>query len=384
VYGPKWTFYLYGLGGEKLGSVVCTQAGYNCARESANVYFGGKLVATMDAAGTYSGIVTDRLGSVRATKTGGGAWTQTNYYAWGEEKSPVSADGKTKYATYTRDSTLSGQDYADQRYYSNIMGRFFSPDPAASASASDPQSWNRYLYVQGDPVNFTDNTGLLREGPGSDIPTFSTTLVRTEVTVSDTMPGDSFPLWAMAKGARQPIVGHATLADGLEMELGVSETCAKGLVASGARGAALAGALNAKETLQAVASANGVDWKVLAAISMRESTFTNKSSSNGMAGYFQINASANGLTVDQVLAMSFEKQAEVAAGILKLFSNRWAGVATSSGVDALSLALANYDGVSPSKIRQSVRSDNPASALDALTDRGNYIGNVKQLTDCFH
>jgi RHS repeat-associated protein len=160
VGNPKWTFYLYGLSGEKLGSVVCTQAGYACARESANVYFGGKLVATMDAAGTYSGIVTDRLGSVRATKTGG-TWTQTNYYAWGEEKSPVSADGKTKYATYTRDSTLAGQDYADQRYYSNVMGRFFSPDPAArrSSKQKEPASWNQYSYTAADPVNYSDPSG---------------------------------------------------------------------------------------------------------------------------------------------------------------------------------------------------------------------------------
>jgi RHS repeat-associated protein len=160
--GPKWTFYAYGLAGEKLGSVVCTQGGYggyDCARESAKMYFGGTLIATMDAAGTYSGVVTDRLGSVRATKTGG-TWTQTNYYAWGEEKSPVSADGKTKYATYTRDSTLSGQDYADQRYSSNIMGRFFSPDPSGSADLANPLSLNQYTYVNGDPVNSNDPRGL--------------------------------------------------------------------------------------------------------------------------------------------------------------------------------------------------------------------------------
>ena len=38
----------------------------------------------------------------------------------------------------------------------------------ASAGAADPGSWNRYSYVEGDPTNFGDSSGLLKEncGPG--------------------------------------------------------------------------------------------------------------------------------------------------------------------------------------------------------------------------
>jgi len=66
-----------------------------------------------------------------------------------------------KFATYERDSTASAQDYAQQRYYSNVTGRFLSPDPGgiATADPSNPTSWNRYAYVQGDPVNFNDPGG---------------------------------------------------------------------------------------------------------------------------------------------------------------------------------------------------------------------------------
>ena len=40
-------------------------------------------------------------------------------------------------------------------------GRFTSPDPyKASAGAGDPGSWNRYAYVQNDPVNNGDPSGL--------------------------------------------------------------------------------------------------------------------------------------------------------------------------------------------------------------------------------
>jgi len=49
-----------------------------------------------------------------------------------------------------------------QRYYSNNSGRFFSPDPGGvrTADPTDPGSWNRYAYVNGDPMNGTDPHGL--------------------------------------------------------------------------------------------------------------------------------------------------------------------------------------------------------------------------------
>ena len=43
------------------------------------------------------------------------------------------------------------------------------PDPyRASAGASDPGSWNRYLYVGGDPINFKDRRGLKRDESEDD------------------------------------------------------------------------------------------------------------------------------------------------------------------------------------------------------------------------
>jgi hypothetical protein len=51
-----------------------------------------------------------------------------------------------------------GQDYADQRYYNSSMGRFWSPD-RGGASPGNPTSWNRYAYVNGDPVNLRDPRG---------------------------------------------------------------------------------------------------------------------------------------------------------------------------------------------------------------------------------
>ena len=63
------------------------------------------------------------------------------------------------FATYWQDSA-SGLDYANNRYYSNAYGRFMTPDPYTnSGRLTDPQSWNRYAYTRGDPVNRADPAG---------------------------------------------------------------------------------------------------------------------------------------------------------------------------------------------------------------------------------
>jgi len=66
-----------------------------------------------------------------------------------------------KFTGYERDGE-SGNDYAMARYFSSQYGRFMTPDPAGLlvADASDPQSWNEYTYVEDDPEDMTDPSGL--------------------------------------------------------------------------------------------------------------------------------------------------------------------------------------------------------------------------------
>ncbi|MBK8810644.1 MAG: hypothetical protein IPN69_07905 [Acidobacteria bacterium] len=48
----------------------------------------------------------------------------------------------------------------------NRAGRWTSPDPYnGSASVGNPQSWNRYSYVESQPTNFVDPSGLDEEAP---------------------------------------------------------------------------------------------------------------------------------------------------------------------------------------------------------------------------
>jgi RHS repeat-associated protein len=98
-------------------------------------------------------VVPDRLGSV------GYSTHSINYYPYGGEIT-TSNDGRGKFATYWRDS--AGLDYAGQRYYANGIGRFLTPDPGGmgTANPTNPASWNRYAYVNGDPINHMDPKGL--------------------------------------------------------------------------------------------------------------------------------------------------------------------------------------------------------------------------------
>jgi RHS repeat-associated protein len=64
-----------------------------------------------------------------------------------------------KFTGYGRD-TETALDFAQARYMSAGLGRFMSPDPAnAGADFTNPQSWNGYGYVLGNPVSATDPSG---------------------------------------------------------------------------------------------------------------------------------------------------------------------------------------------------------------------------------
>jgi RHS repeat-associated protein len=118
-----------------------------------------KVTANADEEG--SPVITDRLGSVR--RGGANAYEKATYYPYGEQRTPgMNVSNQTAFGTYQRDVGYGGTlDYAVNRYYAPQWGRFTTPDPyQASAQLANPQSWNRYSYVENDPVNRLDPGGL--------------------------------------------------------------------------------------------------------------------------------------------------------------------------------------------------------------------------------
>jgi len=152
----EW-YYFYGADGRLLAAYKQNgDQAFDLQLRRRKTYFMGKLTHEWAWPG-YEGLaVVDRLGSVRHSPE---IWS-ASYYPYGEEQGAGTADDQEKFATYSRDS-FSGFDYARQRYYSSRTGRFLTADPyRASGGAGDPGSWNRYAYVEGDPVNFGDPSGL--------------------------------------------------------------------------------------------------------------------------------------------------------------------------------------------------------------------------------
>jgi len=162
---PLWEFYFYTINGQKLVTIDCNNANAqyqpNCWPVGENVYFGKRLLVSN---GVY--VVTDRLGTVRANTQG----ESFAYYPFGEERTST-VNGRDKFATYFRDGVR--MDYAQQRYYNGGLGRFWTVDPGglSTVHSGNPTSWNLYAYVNGDPINSGDSTGLGDNDPGTSAAT---------------------------------------------------------------------------------------------------------------------------------------------------------------------------------------------------------------------
>jgi RHS repeat-associated protein len=137
-----------------------------------SVYFGGRRLWQAPYYlwinnGAKGAIFADRLGSNRyvTSSPASGTYYLANYYPYGDVPTGTASQDQVGFATYTQDS-YTGLDYAVNRMYASTYGRFNTPDPyAASGGPSSPESWNRYSYAKGDPVNRHDPSGLDDCGP---------------------------------------------------------------------------------------------------------------------------------------------------------------------------------------------------------------------------
>jgi RHS repeat-associated protein len=152
VSGSLSTVYVFG------GSKVIAEYDNGAAPTSPSreyIYSGGTLLARI-AGSTTQYYHQDHLSNRLVTDTNGNVLEQMGHFPFGESWYNASGD-KLQFTTYERDAE-SGNDYAMARYYLNRLGRFSSLDLLAG-SISDPQSLNRFSYVENDPGNNSDPSG---------------------------------------------------------------------------------------------------------------------------------------------------------------------------------------------------------------------------------
>lgn len=162
---------VYDAGGQRVG----TQVGGTLT--SVMVYdMNGKLIAEYNTTPVNGGtqyIFNDQQGSPRAiTSTSGAIVARHDYVAFGEELGIVGmrtagqgyggADAsRKKYASMEKDEA-TGMSHTLWRKYDSFSARWTTPDPySGSMQLASPQSFNRYAYVNNDPVNHVDLTGLM-------------------------------------------------------------------------------------------------------------------------------------------------------------------------------------------------------------------------------
>jgi len=104
-------------------------------------------------------ILKDHLGSASVvTDASGNILGENRYYPFGETRLTTGSILTEKLFTGQREMAGLGVYHYGARFYSPKTGRFLSADMIVQSYAN-PQSLNRYSYVLGNPLKYTDPTG---------------------------------------------------------------------------------------------------------------------------------------------------------------------------------------------------------------------------------
>jgi RHS repeat-associated protein len=118
--------------------------------------FNGQTVA-MRKNGVLSYLHGDHLGSTVATSNSSGTFSgQEWYHAYGRYRGGHELGSENRFTGQKLDAT--GLMYYNARYYDPELGHFLSPDTLVP-DPTDVFSYNRYMYVRGNPMKYNDPTG---------------------------------------------------------------------------------------------------------------------------------------------------------------------------------------------------------------------------------
>jgi RHS repeat-associated protein len=155
--------YLFGTGS---ATVVETDASGTMTAEY--IFFNGKRVAMRKADNSVHYYFADQIGSANVMTNATGAMPpeqDIEYHPYGEQQVYADTLGQQYKFTGKEHDPETNNDYFGARYYSSTMGRFLTPDWAATpvpipyAVMGNPQTLNLYSYVENNPITGTDPDG---------------------------------------------------------------------------------------------------------------------------------------------------------------------------------------------------------------------------------
>ncbi len=160
-----------------------------------NVYANGELLATYDGAGLHY-FLHDPVGTRRVQVSAAGVVEGADTsLPWGDSYTQTAADDPNAqhYAQLSFDAE-TGLDHAGARQYAPWTGLWTAPDPYnGSYDLYNPQSLNRYAYVNDNPLGFVDPSGEaggivgwggvcgIAKGPSGD--TYNTAFPGTSISI---------------------------------------------------------------------------------------------------------------------------------------------------------------------------------------------------------
>jgi RHS repeat-associated protein len=121
-------------------------------------YFGGQRVAMRQGHTTpLTYLYGDHVGSTAySTHDGGTFITEQGYWGYGRYRRGGALPTDHRFTGQKLDG--SGLMYYNARYYDPDLGQFISPDPLVP-DPSNLFDYNRYMYVRGNPMRYSDPTG---------------------------------------------------------------------------------------------------------------------------------------------------------------------------------------------------------------------------------
>lgn len=152
VTGGATTHYIW------QGSHVIGEHNGSTGASTADYVFSGSRMIAKAAGLTTQYFLSDRLSERLMLNTSGNMIGRQGHLPFGEDFAESGTQEKHHFTSYERDVEV-GTDYAVNRQYGQNIARFMRVDPK-SGSPGRPQSLNRYVYSENDPVNLTDPLGL--------------------------------------------------------------------------------------------------------------------------------------------------------------------------------------------------------------------------------